>query len=129
MQSAFVQSAPRLSVGVHLRLSERFVCTHPPTRPPGVPRQDAAGLQFKVPGLGWAEVPLVEDAFICSVGDVLDRMTGEWTGEGKGLGGSQEVRGPRITSAKVSCDAPGEHLGWWCLAPAEQTALCHQLFS
>jgi isopenicillin N synthase-like dioxygenase len=36
---------------------------------------DALGLQVKHPSFGWSDVPLVEDGFICTVGDVLDRLT------------------------------------------------------
>ena len=39
-------------------------------------RTDAPGLEFEHPIHGWAAVPHIPGTFICSVGDVMDRLTG-----------------------------------------------------
>jgi isopenicillin N synthase-like dioxygenase len=38
-------------------------------------QDDCGGLEVKAPG-GWVSAPPVPDAFVCNIGDMLDRMTG-----------------------------------------------------
>ena len=38
-------------------------------------KQDAPGLQFHSPKYGWIDVPVVPNTLVCSVGDLLDRIT------------------------------------------------------